>query len=143
MSLPGGFWTILEPCLFQSCRYAKQSFAFRDLASARMIQFCALIHALGVPIHALVLSKPGNGCPSLLGFRFAFLLVTLVVQLAALAKAEGHLEPGTLEVEIQGDEGEALLLEGGAEFLDLAAVGQQFAHPQRFVVEEAASMAVG
>ena len=95
------------------------------------------------PIHALVLSKPGNGCPSLLGFRFAFLLVTLVVQFAALAKAEGHLEPGTLEVEIQGDEGEALLLEGGAELIDLAAVGQQFAHPQRFVVEEAASMAVG
>ena len=44
---------------------------------------------------------------------------------------------------VEGDQGEALLVEGTPQLVDLAPVGQQLAHPQRVVVEVAAGVAVG
>ena len=70
-------------------------------------------------------------------------LVTLVVQLAAFGQTDCQLDPGALEVQVQGDQGEAFLISGNPHFVNFAAVGQQFAHPQRLVVEKGAGMAVG
>jgi len=72
----------------------------------------------------LMPSDPGDRGPGFLGLLLAFLFMAFVVQLSALAQAEGHLDPGALEMQVQGNEGEALLLKGGAEFVDLAAMAQ-------------------
>ena len=69
--------------------------------------------------------------------------MALVVQLAALAQANGELDPGPLEVEVERDQGEALLVEGDPQFFDFAAVGQQLAGAQGLVVEVGPGMAVG
>ena len=69
--------------------------------------------------------------------------MAFVVQLAALGQADGELDPGPLEVQVEGDQGEALLIEGHPQFFDLAPVGQQFAHSQGLVVEVGPGMGVG
>jgi hypothetical protein len=64
------------------------------------------------------------------------------VQFAAAPQADGGLDPGALEVQVERDQGEALLIEGDAQPIDLAAMGQQSPHPQRLVVEVGAGVAV-
>ena len=66
-----------------------------------------------------------------------------VVQFAAFAKANGDLDPGALEVDVQGDQGEALLIELPPQLVDFTAVGQQLAGAQRVVVEISPGVAVG
>ena len=65
------------------------------------------------------------------------------MELAALAQADGGFDPGALEVDVEGNQGEALLIDGDAQFVDLFAVGQQPAGPEGLVVEVGAGVGVG
>lgn len=65
------------------------------------------------------------------------------MQLAPLAQADGHFDPGTLQLQVEGNQGQAFLIQQATQLVDFPPVGQQFAHPQRVVVEVAAGMAVG
>ena len=67
----------------------------------------------------------------------------LVVQLAPFAQSDGELDPGPLEVKVEGNQRETFLIHQTAQLVDLAAMGQQFAGAQRLVVEVAAGMGVG
>ena len=56
-------------------------------------------------------SEAGHRCFHLF-FRLLVLFSgTFVVQFAALPKADGELDPGTLEVNVQRDQGKAFLIE--------------------------------
>jgi hypothetical protein len=59
---------------------------------------------------ALILLVAGDGCAGFLGVLLAALLGTLVVQLAAFGQPQAELDPGALQVQIEGDQGETLLL---------------------------------
>ena len=65
------------------------------------------------------------------------------MQLAAFAQADGELDPGPLEVNVEGDQRQAFLIHQAAQLVDLAAMGQQFAGAQRVVVEVAAGIGLG
>ena len=58
------------------------------------------------------------------------------MQLAALAQADGGFDPGALEVDVERNQGEALLIDGDAQFVDFFAVGQQPAGPEGLVVSD-------
>ena len=62
----------------------------------------------------------------------------LVVELFALAQADLHLDPGAFEVEAQGDQRVAVLLDLGEEAEDLPLVHQQAAGAAGFPVEDVA-----
>ncbi len=65
------------------------------------------------------------------------------MELASLGQPQRQLDPGALEVKVQGNQGQSLLLQGDAKFGDLAPVCQELSHPQGLVVEEPTRMAVG
>ena len=64
--------------------------------------------------------------------------VPLVIELFALAQADLHLHPGAFEIQAQGDEGVAVLLDLGEEPLDLPLVHEQAAGAAGFAVEDVA-----
>ena len=65
------------------------------------------------------------------------------MQLAALSETDGELDPGALEMDVEGHQGQPLLIELAAQFVDLAPMGQQPSGAQWVVVEVTARMAVG
>ena len=93
-----------------------------------------------IPIFWTDLTRSVTGYCGLHFFLRLLLLLrsALVVQLPPLADADGELDPGPLEMDVEGDQGQAFLIELPAEFVDLAAVSQQPASPQWIVIEIAA-----
>ena len=71
---------------------------------------------------------------------FTAFFLPLVVEFAPFAQADGEFDPTAFEVNIQRDQGEPFGVELTPELVDLAAMGQQPAHPQRLMVEVAAGL---
>ena len=65
------------------------------------------------------------------------------MQLATFDQPDGELDPGPLEVKVEGNQRETFLIHQTAQLVDLAAMGQQFAGAQRVVVEVATGVGVG
>ena len=65
------------------------------------------------------------------------------MQFAPFAQADGELDPGPLEMNVEGDQRQAFLIHQATQLVDLAAMGQQFAGAQWVVVEVTAGVAVG
>ena len=65
------------------------------------------------------------------------------MQLATFAQADGELDPGPLEVNVEGDQRQPFLIHQTAQLVDLTAMGQQFAGAQWVVVEVTAGVGVG
>lgn len=86
------------------------------------------------------LSETLQGRPKVFLILLFALFLAFVVQFAALAKANGELDPGTFEMDVQGHQGQPFLIQLPAQFVDLAAMGQQLAHPQRLMVEVLAGL---
>ena len=57
------------------------------------------------------------------------------MQLSTFAQTEGELDPGPLEVDVEGDQREPSLIHQTAQLVDFTAMGQQFAGAQWIVVE--------
>ena len=65
------------------------------------------------------------------------------MQLAAFAQADGELDPGPFEVNVEGDQRQPFLIHQAPQLVDFTAMGQQFAGAQRVVVEVTAGVGVG
>jgi hypothetical protein len=69
----------------------------------------------------------GDGVAGFFVGGAAALGFALVPELFALGDGDLNLDTAILEVHPRGDDGEALLLDGGVEFEDLGVVDQEFA----------------
>ena len=63
------------------------------------------------------------------------------MEFASFAKADGELDPGALEVELQWNQGETFLIQVNPKLVDLTPMGEQAPDPQGVVVEVGPRMA--